>query len=48
MQGPTAIVREGLAGGLAAGDMQSLQVEHETPLQDTHLAAGDLHAVLGA
>jgi hypothetical protein len=47
MQGPAAVAREGLADGVAAGVVEPLQVKHEPPLQDTHLAGGDVDAVLG-
>lgn len=48
MQGPAAVTREGLADGVAAGDVEPLQVKHEPSLQDTHLAGGEVDAVLGA
>jgi hypothetical protein len=47
MQGPASVAREGLADGVAAGGVEPLQAEHEPPLQDTHLAGGDLDAVFG-
>ena len=41
------VAREGLADGVAAGGVEPLQVKHEPPLQGTHLAGGDVDAVLG-